>query len=78
MIEETLSNRDWALGRLAADAEMPVERINELLEGDCAKRTGKADRPSDVELQNLAQRLVKPDGEAWEEGNWWIFDWLRI
>jgi hypothetical protein len=26
----------------------------------------------------LAQRLVKPDGEAWEEGNWWIFDWLRI
>ncbi|HEY9636713.1 MAG TPA: hypothetical protein V6D14_25160 [Coleofasciculaceae cyanobacterium] len=25
-------------------------------------------RPSDVELQKLAQRLVKPDGEAWEEG----------
>ncbi len=44
---------------LAADAEMPMERINELLEGD---------RPSDVELQKLAQRLVKPDGEAWEEG----------
>ena len=59
LIEETLSNRDWALGKLAADAEMPVERINELLEGD---------RPSDVELQKLAQRLVKPDGEAWEEG----------
>ncbi len=58
MIEETLSNPDWALGKLAADAEMPVERINELLEGD---------RPSDVELQKLAQRLVKPDGEAWEE-----------
>jgi len=59
LIEETLSNRDWALGKLAADAEMPVERINELLEGD---------RASDVELQKLAQRLVKPDGEAWEEG----------
>ena len=59
MIEETLSNRDWALGKLAADAEMPVERINELLEGD---------RASDVELQKLAQRLVKPEGEAWEEG----------
>jgi hypothetical protein len=59
LIEETLSNRDWALGKLAADVEMPVERINELLEGD---------RASDVELQKLAQRLVKPDGEAWEEG----------
>jgi len=59
LIEETLSNRDWALGKLAADAEMLVERINELLEGD---------RASDVELQKLAQRLVKPDGEAWEEG----------
>jgi hypothetical protein len=58
LIEETLSNRDWALGKLAADAEMPVERINELLEGD---------RPSDSELQQLAQRLVKPNGEAWEE-----------
>ena len=58
LIEETLSNRDWALGKLAADAEMPVERINELLEGD---------RASDAELQKLAQRLVKPDGEAWEE-----------
>jgi hypothetical protein len=59
LIEETLSNRDWALRQLAADAEMPVERINELLEGE---------RPSDSELQKLAQRLVKPDGEAWEEG----------
>jgi hypothetical protein len=59
LIEGTLSNRDWALGKLAADAEMPVERINELLEGD---------RASDVELQKLAQRLVKPDGEVWEEG----------
>ncbi|MEP0756653.1 plasmid partition protein ParG [Coleofasciculus sp. FACHB-T130] len=59
LIEETLSNRDWVLGRLAADAEMSVERINELLEGD---------RPSDTELQKLAQRLVKPDGEPWEEG----------
>jgi hypothetical protein len=58
LIEETLSNRDWALGKLAADVEMPVERINELLEGD---------RASDAELQKLAQRLVKPDGEAWEE-----------
>jgi len=45
------------LGKLAADAEMPVERINELLEGD---------RASDAELQKLAQRLVKPDGEVWE------------
>jgi len=59
LIEETLSNRDWALGKLAVDVEMPVERINQLLEGD---------RPSDVELQKLAQRLVKPNGEAWEEG----------
>ena len=59
LIEETLSNRDWVLGKLAADAEIPVERINELLEGD---------RASDSELQKLAQRLVKPDGEAWEEG----------
>jgi hypothetical protein len=58
LIEETLSNRNWALGKLAADAEMPMERINELLEGD---------RASDAELQKLAQRLVKPDGEAWEE-----------
>jgi hypothetical protein len=48
---------------------MPVERINELLEGD---------RASDVELQKLAQGLVKPDGEVWEEGELWIFDWLRI
>ncbi len=59
LIDETLSNRDWALGKLAADAEMSVERINELLEGD---------RASDVELQKLAQRLVKPNGEVWEEG----------
>jgi hypothetical protein len=58
LIEQTLSNRDWVLGKLAADAEMPVERINELLEGD---------RASDSELQKLAQRLVKPNGEAWEE-----------
>lgn len=58
LIEETLSNRDWALGKLAADAQMSVERMNELLEGD---------RPSDAELQKLAQRLVKPNGEAWEE-----------
>jgi hypothetical protein len=58
LIEETLSNRDWAIGKLAADAEIGVERINELLEGD---------RASDAELQKLAQRLVKPDGEAWEE-----------
>ena len=47
------------LRQLAADAETPVERINELLEGD---------RASDVELQKLAQRLVKPNGEVWEEG----------
>jgi len=59
LIEETLSNRDWVLGKLAADVEMPVERINELLKGD---------RASDSELQKLAQRLVKPNGEAWEEG----------
>ena len=59
LIEETLSNRDWALGKLAVDAEISLERINQLLEGD---------RPSDVELQKLAQRLVKPNGEAWEEG----------
>jgi hypothetical protein len=59
LIEETLSNRDWVLGKLAADVEMPVERINQLLEGD---------RSSDAELQKLGQRLVKPDGEAWEEG----------
>jgi hypothetical protein len=58
-IEQTLSNRNWALGKLAADDEMPVEWINELLEGD---------RASDAELQQLAQRLVKLDGEAWEEG----------
>jgi len=60
LIDETLSNRDWALGRLAADTEMSVERINELLE--------EGDRASDLELQKLVQRLVKPDGEAWEEG----------
>ncbi len=36
-----------------------MERINELLEGD---------RASDSELQKLAQLLVKPDGEVWEEG----------
>jgi transcriptional regulator with XRE-family HTH domain len=54
-----LSNRNWALRKLAADVEISVERINELLEGD---------RASDAELQKLAQRLVKPDGEAWEEG----------
>ncbi len=59
LIEETLSNRDWVLGKLAADAEIAVERINELLEGG---------RASDVELQKLAQRLVKPNGEVWEEG----------
>ncbi len=58
LIEETLSNHDWALGKLAVDAEISVERINQLLEGD---------RASDAELQKLAQRLVKPDGEAWEE-----------
>ncbi len=27
-----------------------------------------ADRTSGVELQKLTQRLVKPNGEAWEEG----------
>ena len=27
----------------------------------------EGDRASDAELQKLAQRLVKPDGEAWEE-----------
>ena len=45
--------------KLAADTEISAERINELLEGD---------RTSDAELQKLAQRLVKPEGEAWEEG----------
>jgi hypothetical protein len=30
--------------------------------------TDKSDRASDVELQKLAQQLVKPNGEAWEEG----------
>lgn len=59
LIEETLRNRDWVLRKLAADARMLVARINELLEGD---------RACDLELQKLAQRLVKPDGEAWEEG----------
>ena len=59
LIEETLSNRDWVLGKLAVDAEIAVDRISELLQGD---------RASDAELQKLAQRLVKPDGEAWEEG----------
>jgi len=59
LIEETLSNRNWALRQLAADAEMPVERMNKLLKGD---------RASDAELQKLAQRSVKPDGEAWDEG----------
>ena len=58
LIEETLSNRDWVLGKLAVDAEIAVDRISELLQGD---------RASDAELQKLAQRLVKPDGEAWEE-----------
>jgi hypothetical protein len=28
----------------------------------------RRDRASDAELQKLAQRLVKPDGEVWEEG----------
>ena len=42
-----------------ADAVIPMEKINELLEGD---------RPSDIELPKLAPRLVKPNGEAWEEG----------
>ncbi len=59
LIEETLSNRDWVLGKLAVDAEIAVDRISELLQGD---------RASDVELQKLAQRLVKPNGEVWEEG----------
>ena len=34
VIEETLRNGDWALGKPAADAEITVERINHLLEGD--------------------------------------------
>jgi hypothetical protein len=46
-----------------------VERINELLEGD---------RTSDIELQKFAQRLVKLNGEAWEEGELVDFDWLTI
>jgi hypothetical protein len=58
LIEETLSNRNWALAKLAADTEISVERINRLLEGD---------RPSDLELQTFAQKLVKPNGEVWEE-----------
>lgn len=58
LIEETLSNRNWVLAKLAADTEISVERINKLLEGD---------RPSDLELQKFAQRLVKPNGEVWEE-----------
>jgi hypothetical protein len=33
------------------------------------ERTNKeGDRTSDIELQKLAQRLVKPNGKAWEEG----------
>gem|GEM_PF-4997240 len=54
---------------LEADAEMSLERINGLLE---------CDRASDVELQKLAQRMVKPDGKRGRRGNWWIFDWQRI
>ncbi|WP_347277784.1 hypothetical protein [Coleofasciculus sp. FACHB-SPT9] len=45
LIEETLRNRDWVLRKLVADAEIAVERINELLKGD---------RASDSELQKLA------------------------
>ncbi|MFB2979665.1 hypothetical protein [Microseira sp. BLCC-F43] len=48
-----MSNRDWLLGKLAADADISGQRIGELLAGD---------RASDVELQKLAQRLAKPDG----------------
>ena len=58
LIEETLSNRNWVLKKFAADTEIPIERINELLKGD---------RPSDLELQQFAQRLVKPNGDVWEE-----------
>ncbi|MBD1881252.1 hypothetical protein [Coleofasciculus sp. FACHB-T130] len=29
---------------------------------------GEADRTSDIELQKLGQRLAKPNGEPWEEG----------
>lgn len=39
-------------------ALISVEPLRELLE---------CDRASDAELQKLAQRLVKPSGEAWEE-----------
>lgn len=28
----------------------------------------RSTRSSDLELQKLVQQLVKPDGEAWEEG----------
>lgn len=58
LIEETLSNRNWVLRKLAADTEIPVERINKIRSGD---------RPSDLELQQFAQRLVKPSGDVWEE-----------
>jgi hypothetical protein len=53
-----LSNCNSAFGKQAADAEISMEQINELREGD---------HVSDSELQKLAQRLVKLNGEAWEE-----------
>jgi hypothetical protein len=45
-------------------------RINliELEEFDGKGRSALRNRSSEAELQKLAQRLVKPDGEAWEEG----------
>lgn len=39
---------------------------------------GKGDRTSDIKLQKLAQRQVKPNSQAWEEGEMFpISDELR-
>jgi hypothetical protein len=58
LIEEKVSNRDWVIGKFAADSEISPERVHKLLEGD---------RPNDSELEKLAQVLTKANGELWEE-----------
>ncbi|MDJ0744485.1 MAG: hypothetical protein QNJ32_14150 [Xenococcaceae cyanobacterium MO_167.B27] len=57
-IEKTLENPEWGLKHLAKETKIPVRRLKKLLSGD---------RPSDEEIEKLADCLVKVNGSAFDE-----------
>ena len=57
-IKETLKNEQWILIRLSLNIDMPLTRLEQLLLGD---------RATDEEIKKLAGKLVKFNGEIFDE-----------